>query len=170
LERHELDRERLVDMRIIELDVLSNDDIEDVTDIEDEDSKLELERLLLVLEVLESVDIMLVLSVEDVLDLGIVEDEGDVVLGLTKLAVRLVEVDDIEVEGDPPPPVLELEDEDTEQTSEITVFESKTIDAPIAKSPPLDVADVVSVIDSAARMVPWKVDPTPSVADDPTCQ
>jgi hypothetical protein len=97
------------------------------------------------------------------------------VLGLAELDVRLVDVDDIEVEGDappppPPPPMLELEDEDTEQTSANTVFEFKTIDAPIAKSPPLDVADVVSVIDSAARMVPWKVDPTPSVADDPTCQ
>ena len=160
-------------MKIIELDVLSNDEIEDVTDIEDEDSKLKRGMLLLVLEVLESVDVMLVLSVEDVLDVEIAEDEEDAVLGLTELDVRLVEVDDFEVEGDsppPPPPMLELEDEDTEQTSAKTAFESKTIDAPIAKSPPLDLADVVSVIDSAARMVPWKVDPTPSVADDPTCQ
>jgi hypothetical protein len=80
-------------------------------------------------------------------------------LGLTELDVRLVEVDFVEVGGDP-----------TEQTSANTVFESKTIAAPIAKSPPLDMADVVSVIDAAAKMVPWKVDPTPSVADDPTCQ
>jgi hypothetical protein len=96
----------------------------------------------------------------------------DVMLGLNELDVRLVDVDDIEVEGDPPPPppTLELEEEDTEQTSAITVFESKTIDAPIAKSPPLEVADVSSVIDSAARMVPWKEDPAPRVADDPTCQ
>jgi hypothetical protein len=115
----ELDVRRLVDVGIIELDVLSNNEMEDVTDIEDEDSELELGRLLLVLDVLDSVDAMLVLSAEDVLDVGIAEDEGDVVLGLTELEVRLVEVDDIEVEGDPPPPppVLELEDEDTEQTS-----------------------------------------------------
>jgi hypothetical protein len=165
--------ERLVDVGIIELDVLLDDVIEDVTDLEDEESEVELVKLLLVLDVLESIDVMLVLSSEDVLDVGIAEEEGDVVLGLMELDVRLVEVDDIEVEGNPPPappPTLELEDEDTEQTSAKTVFESKTIDAPIAKSPPLDVADVVSVIDSAARMVPWKVDPTPSVADDPTCQ
>jgi hypothetical protein len=164
-----------VDVVITESDVLSSYEKENVTNIEDEDSELELGRLLLVLDLVESVDVMLALSIEDVLDVGIAEDEGDVVLGLTELDVRLVEVDDIEVEDDPPPPpppppVLELEDEDTEQTSATTVFESKTIDAPIAKSPPLDVADVVSVTDSAARIVPWKVDPTPSVADDPTCQ
>jgi hypothetical protein len=104
-------------VRIIELDVLSNDEIEDVTNLED--SELELGRLLLVLDVLESVDVMLVFSVEDVMDVGIAEGEGDVVLGLTELDVRLVEVNDVEVEGDcpPPPPTLELEAEDTEQTS-----------------------------------------------------
>jgi hypothetical protein len=121
---------------------------------------------------------MLVLSSEDVLDVGIIEDVEevivrDVVLGVAGLDVSLVEVDDIEIEGDPPPPpppTLELEDEDTGQISALTLFESKTIDAPIAKSPPSDVAPVSSVIDAAARIVPWKEDPTPMVADDPTCQ
>ncbi|CAM6000729.1 unnamed protein product [Sphagnum balticum] len=133
------------------VDVLSNDGTEDVTDLE-EDSELELSRLLFVLDVLESVDVM---------------------LGLNELDVRLVDVDDIEVEGDPPPPppTLELEEEeDTEQASATTVFGSTTIDAPIAKSPPSEVADVSSVSDSAARIVPWKEDPAPGVADDPTCQ
>jgi hypothetical protein len=60
--------ERLVDVGIVELNVLSSGEMKDVTDVEDEYSKLELERLLLVLEVLESVDVMLVVSVEDVLD------------------------------------------------------------------------------------------------------
>lgn len=40
----------------------------------------------------------------------------------------------------------------------------------LASNRPLTTTPVVAVIDVKAMMVPWKVDPVPSVAELPTCQ
>lgn len=52
----------------------------------------------------------------------------------------------------------------------VTVLVSKVTAPLLANNWPFITAPVVAVIDVNAKMLPWKVDPVPSVAELPTCQ
>jgi hypothetical protein len=48
---------------------------------------------------------------------------------------------------------------------------SSSVTAPLrASARPSTVSSVVTVIDCKARMLPWNMEPVPSVAELPTCQ
>jgi len=64
--------------------------------------------------------------------------------------------------GPPPVPVVQLG---------TLMVSSSRVTAPFrASARPVTVSPVVTVIEVRARMVPWKTDPVPSVAELPTCQ
>jgi hypothetical protein len=70
--------------------------------------------------------------------------------------------DDDDEDDDDEPPVA--------QAPALTVLESSVTAPPRASSRPSTVAKVLAVIEVKAMIVPAKVEPTPSVAELPTCQ
>ena len=57
-----------------------------------------------------------------------------------------------------------------EQTGVVMVLESNVTAPSRANTRPFTVAPVVTVMDESARMLPWKTEYVPSVAELPTCQ
>jgi hypothetical protein len=123
-----------------------------------------------------------VVEVEDVVvgatvvEVEVVEVE-DVVVGATVVEVDVVEVDVVEVDvvvaG---ATVVDVDVVEVDvvvvgvHTGAVTVFESSVVAPFRASNRPCTAALVLAVIEVRARMVPTNVEPTPRVAELPTCQ